>query len=214
MVAVVGRPPQRPALHAGGADAGEHELHGARGAEGAMREVAVVEAGDGEHAQHVQRRRRPRAPVRDTPTQNTARQARCIAMKGAARSQSMRSDASPVEFLRRRLVSNQRRNATASRARAGVLRGWAGCSSDMRISSCEIHGTIRDPDADRDAVARTRQVRCWIAPLAMTGPVGAPCGCPPAGSSVIASTEPATRAARTSCGTVTVCDFSMDTSAQ
>ena len=63
MVAVVGRPPQRAALHAGGADAGERELHGARGAEGAVRKVAVIEAGDREHAHARTVRRRRRAPA-------------------------------------------------------------------------------------------------------------------------------------------------------
>ncbi len=51
---MVGGPPQRTALHTGGADAGEHQLHRAGGAEGAMGEVTVIKAGDREHAQQVQ----------------------------------------------------------------------------------------------------------------------------------------------------------------
>ena len=50
VMAMVRGPPQRSALHGGGAEHGEHELPAARGAERAMREVAVVEGGDREHA--------------------------------------------------------------------------------------------------------------------------------------------------------------------
>ena len=54
VVAVVRGPPQRAALHGGGAQQREHELHGARSAEGAVREIAVVERGHREHAQAEQ----------------------------------------------------------------------------------------------------------------------------------------------------------------
>src|SRR5271170_1513166 len=50
-----------------------------------------------------------------------------------------------------------------------------------------------------------------MAPLAMMGPVGAACGTPVAGSSVIASTELGTRAERASAGTATVCDWVTET---
>src|ERR1700748_2631056 len=45
----------------------------------------------------------------------------------------------------------------------------------------------------------------------MIGPDGAACGIPAEGSSVTARTEPETKAARTSSGTFTVCDLSVDT---
>jgi hypothetical protein len=50
-----------------------------------------------------------------------------------------------------------------------------------------------------------------MAPLAMIGPLGAAWGMPVAGSSEIASTEPATSARRASAGTATVPDWLMDT---
>ena len=50
VMAMVRGPPQRPALHGGGAEHGKHELPATRRAERAMREVAVVEGGDREHA--------------------------------------------------------------------------------------------------------------------------------------------------------------------
>ena len=55
MIAVMRRPPQRSALHAGRADQREGELHRARGAEALVREVAVIETGDREHPYRVQR---------------------------------------------------------------------------------------------------------------------------------------------------------------
>ena len=55
MVAMMGRPPQRPALHAGGAKRSEQELHRPRCGEGLVRKVAVIEAGDGEHAKRIHR---------------------------------------------------------------------------------------------------------------------------------------------------------------
>ena len=57
MVAVMGRPPDRPALHRGGAEQSERKLHRPRGLEGAMREVAVIEGGDGEHPDRERRHR-------------------------------------------------------------------------------------------------------------------------------------------------------------
>ncbi len=53
VVPMVGRPPERPALHGARAHEREHELHAAPGAEGAVREVAVVADGDAEHADRV-----------------------------------------------------------------------------------------------------------------------------------------------------------------
>ncbi len=70
---------------------------GARSAKRLVREIAVIETGQREHAQRIQRGRdSERNP--ETPTQITPRQARCIAMNGIARSQSMRS--SPASALR------------------------------------------------------------------------------------------------------------------
>ncbi|KAG1542680.1 hypothetical protein G6F50_014074 [Rhizopus delemar] len=57
MVAMVRGPPQRSALHAGGPDDSEYELHRSRRLEGAMRKIAVVERGDREHAHGIERRR-------------------------------------------------------------------------------------------------------------------------------------------------------------
>ena len=54
MVAMVGSPPQRSALHTGGAYQGEQELHRTRGAERLVREIAVIETGQGEHAHGVE----------------------------------------------------------------------------------------------------------------------------------------------------------------
>ncbi|MNV49884.1 hypothetical protein D3C71_1418570 [compost metagenome] len=57
VIAMMRGPPQRAALHAGGADQREDELHGARRLEGAVGEVAVVEGRDRKHAHRVQRGR-------------------------------------------------------------------------------------------------------------------------------------------------------------
>ena len=146
VVAVVGRPPQRTALHAGGADAGEDELHGTRGTEGAVREVAVVEAGDGEHAQHVESRGDRERPVRETPTQNT-RKAGQVHRRRRARRAASRCGLKPARRGRTpALVSNQRRNVAATPRAGWVVTAHgsgAGCSSGMRISSCGVHGEIR-----------------------------------------------------------------------
>lgn len=55
MVAMVRRPPQRTALHAGGAKQGKRELCAARSPEGSVREVAVIEPRQREHPDRVQR---------------------------------------------------------------------------------------------------------------------------------------------------------------
>jgi hypothetical protein len=55
MMAMMRGPPDRSALHGGGAEHREDELTGARGLERAMREVAVIKTGDGEHAYRVER---------------------------------------------------------------------------------------------------------------------------------------------------------------
>jgi hypothetical protein len=77
VVAMMGRPPDRAALHRRGAQQAEDELTDARGLEGAVRKVAMIETGDGEHAHHVERHVTPSA-TQLKPTQITARQAACI----------------------------------------------------------------------------------------------------------------------------------------
>ncbi len=75
VVAMMRRPPQRPALHAGGPDGGEHELQHPRRLERAVREVAVVKTGEREHAQRVQRHRHAhRKPGRTDPEHRQAGQ--------------------------------------------------------------------------------------------------------------------------------------------
>ena len=53
VVAMMCRPPNRPALHRRGAQQSEYELPDARGLEAAVREIAVIETRDGEHAHHI-----------------------------------------------------------------------------------------------------------------------------------------------------------------
>src|SRR4051794_6643105 len=53
VIAVMRRPPQRPALHAGRADQREHELHGARSLERLVREIAVIKPGQRKHAHGI-----------------------------------------------------------------------------------------------------------------------------------------------------------------
>src|ERR1700683_3550759 len=55
VVAMMRRPPDRPALHGRGTQQAEDELTDARCLEAAVREIAMIEAGDGEHAHDVQR---------------------------------------------------------------------------------------------------------------------------------------------------------------
>src|SRR5687768_2426742 len=56
MMAMMSRPPDRPALHCSRAQQRENELAGARSLERTVRKVAVIKASDGEHAHHVQQR--------------------------------------------------------------------------------------------------------------------------------------------------------------
>ncbi len=53
VMAVMRRPPHRPALHGGGAGEGEKELTSAAGTKRPVREVAMIESGDREHAGEV-----------------------------------------------------------------------------------------------------------------------------------------------------------------
>ena len=57
VVAVVIRPPQGPALDAGGAEQRQEELAQPRGAVGFMGEIPVVKSGDREHPDKIERRR-------------------------------------------------------------------------------------------------------------------------------------------------------------
>ena len=59
MMAVMGRPPQRSALHGAGAHEREHKLHAPPAAKSAMGEVAVVAHGDAQHANRVGEKHEP-----------------------------------------------------------------------------------------------------------------------------------------------------------
>src|ERR1700678_2102450 len=54
VMAMVRSPPNRAALHRGGAQQAEYELTHARGLEGTVREIPMIEARDGEHAYQVE----------------------------------------------------------------------------------------------------------------------------------------------------------------
>src|ERR1700674_1192347 len=58
VMAVLRRPPQRPALRGTRAQESEEELCQASGTKGAMRKISVIEASDCKHAQHEQRSRK------------------------------------------------------------------------------------------------------------------------------------------------------------
>jgi hypothetical protein len=57
MQAMMRRPPERPALHAGRAHNRKTELREARGLERAMRKIAVIKSGNREHPDEVERDR-------------------------------------------------------------------------------------------------------------------------------------------------------------
>lgn len=71
MIAVMGGPPERAPLDAGGAERRECELHTPGGPEGAVREAAVIERGEGKHTQRIEhpgeRQRHGRDPRGDRP---------------------------------------------------------------------------------------------------------------------------------------------------
>ena len=138
MMAVVGGPPDRSALHRRGAEQAEDELADPRGLEGAVREIAVIEAGDREHA-HARTRPRSRANATQlNPTQITARQAACISRNGMTRAQSTRREAS----LRRR--------------RRRPRRAW-------RNRCCRTSGTAPVPTRSAAGGCTTLSLSCVIA---------------------------------------------------